>query len=75
MKDQQNPRFSVEPMQGQKMPEKWRDNAPLRAKMADAAYKYNLENAWKGQDSQNSGSIMRDSRLKPLQWRDIIGEK
>ena len=75
MKDQQNPRFSVQPQQGQRLPENWQQQAKMRDAMAKTHYQWQLENAWKGQDSQNSGNLMRDSRLKPLQWKDIVGEK
>jgi len=50
--------------------------APKRAAMANAAYLHNLENAWKGSDTNASGTnAMRDARLKPPSWEDIIGQK
>ena len=75
MNNQQNPRFSVQPQQGQKLPENWQQQAKTRDAMAKTHYQWELENAWKGQNVQNSGNIMRDSRLKPIEWRDIYGEK
>ena len=58
-----NPRFSVQPMQGQPLPSNWRENAPKRAAMAEAAYLHNLQNAWK-QGSQNADpNFMRSARL------------
>ena len=75
MKNQQNPRFSVQPMQGQKLPDNWQQQAKMRAALAETHYQWELENAWRGQDAQNSGNIMRDSRLKPIQWKDILGEQ
>jgi hypothetical protein len=71
-----NPRFSVNPPAGKPLDSRWKEMAPKRASMADAAYLHNLENAWKPSDGSGStGNIMRDSRLKPPSWEDIIGQK
>lgn len=71
-----NPNFSVQPPAGKPLDSNWKEMAPKRASMADAAYRFNLENAWKGSDtSGSSGNIMRDARLKPPSWEDIIGQK
>jgi len=72
-----NPRFSVQPMAGKQLPERWKAMAPQRAKDAEAAYLNALQNAWKGSDGNGSGSanIMRDARLQPPDWRELFGEK
>lgn len=71
-----NPRFSVQPQAGQKMPPNWQQQAKARAEAADQAYLDRLQNAWKGSDtSGSSGNIMRNSRLKPPSWDDLLGEK
>lgn len=75
MKEQTNPRFSVQPMQGKKLPADWHQQAKIRSAMADSHYQWELENAWRSKDTGNSGNIMRDSRLKPVEWRDVFGEK
>ena len=63
MNNQQNPRFSVQPQQGQRLPDNWRENAAARARMADAAYKHNLENAWKKGYEGTDPNVMRSARL------------
>lgn len=71
-----NPRFSVEPLSGQKLPPGWQRQARQRAEMADAAYLNRLQNAWKGSDTNgSSGNIMRDCRLRQPSWEDIVGQK
>jgi hypothetical protein len=71
-----NPRFSVNPPAGKPLDSNWKQMAPKRAAMANAAYLHNLENAWKGSDTNASGTnAMRDARLKPPSWEDIIGQK
>jgi len=72
-----NPRFSVQPMAGKPLPERWKAIAPQRAKDAEAAYLNALQNAWKGSNSNGSGgtNLMRDARLKPPTWDDILGKK
>jgi len=72
-----SPRFSVQPMAGRPLPERWRAMAPQRAKDAEAAYLDALQNAWKGGDTNGSGgaNIMRDARLKQPDWRELFGEK
>ena len=68
-----NPLFSVAPPAGQPLPPNWQRQARQRATMAEAAYKHALENAWRGNGS--APNPMHDARLKPVEWRDIIGEK
>lgn len=76
MAQQQNPRFSVIPPAGRQLDSKWKEMAPKRASMADAAYRFNLENAWKASDANGlSDNTMRNARLKPPSWEDIIGQK
>jgi len=72
-----NPRFSVQPPAGRPLPERWRAMAPQRAKDANASYLDALHNAWKGSNTIGSSraNIMRDARLKPPSWEDILGKK
>jgi len=72
-----NPRFSVQPMGGKQLPERWMAEAPQRAKEAENAYLNAIQNAWKGSEGNGSGSgnIMRDARLKPPTWEDMFGKK
>jgi len=72
-----NPRFSVQPMAGKPLPERWRAMAPQRAIDAEKAYLNSLQNAWKGSDANSSGgaNIMRDARLKPPSWQELLGDK
>ena len=72
-----NPRFSVQPMAGKQLPERWKAMAPQRARDAEKAYLDALQNAWKGSDTSGFGgaNIMRDARLQPPSWEDIFGKK
>jgi len=51
--------------------------APQRAIDAEKAYLNSLQNAWKGSDANSSGgaNIMRDARLKPPSWQELLGDK
>jgi len=64
-------------MAGRPLPERWKAIAPQRAKDAEAAYLNVLQNAWKGSDANSSGgaNIMRDARLKPPSWQELLGDK
>lgn len=58
-----NPFFSVGVPQGQPLPPDWAAKAKDRARLAEADYRWRLENGWK-QGSQNADpNIMRASRL------------
>ena len=71
-----NPRFSVNPPAGKPLDSNWKEMAPKRSAMANAAYLHNLENGWKSSDSGgSSANIMRDARLKPPSWEDLCGQK
>lgn len=70
-----NPRFSVQPQQGQPLPSDWQSKAQLRAKLAQAGYLHDLENAWRGQQNTGDANIMRQSRLQPPEWHDLLGER
>jgi hypothetical protein len=70
-----NPRFSVQPQQGQKLPSDWQSKARQRAKMAEAGYLHDLQNAWRGHANSTDSNIMRQSRLHPPEWHDLLGER
>ena len=70
-----NPRFSVQPQQGQKLPPDWQSKAGLRAKMAETGYLHDLQNAWRGRPDAVDSNAMRQSRLHPPEWRDLLGER
>ncbi len=58
-----NPRFSVQPQAGRPLPANWQQNAPKRAAMADAAYRFNLENAWRQGHESPDPNVARSARL------------
>jgi len=64
-------------MAGNPLPERWRAMAPQRAKDAEQAYLNALQNTWKGSNANGSGgsNIMRDARLKPPSWQELLGDK
>lgn len=73
-----NPRFSVQPMAGRQLPPRWKAQAPQRALEASQNYANWLENAWRGGGSPGDATdpnIMRQSRLQPPEWKDIVGER
>jgi hypothetical protein len=70
-----SPRFSVQPPQGKPLPSDWQSKAHQRAKMAETGYLHDLENAWRGQTNAADANIMRQSRLHPPEWRDLLGER
>lgn len=48
--------------------------------MADAAYRFNLENAWRQGHESADPNIARTARLsgnnhKPLDWGELTGQK
>jgi hypothetical protein len=69
-----NPRFSVHPHQGQPLPSNWQQAAKERAKAADAHYLENLQNAWRSRDSADP-NMMRQARLQPPSWDELLGKK
>ena len=74
-----NPRFSVQPQAGRPLPEDWRQKAPKRAAMAQAAYLHNLENAWRQGYESPDPNTARTARLsnnhKPLDWNELLGQQ
>lgn len=55
--------ISVPPIGGQQLDADWRKKAQQRAAMADAHYKYQLENGWKRGNEGPDPNIMRNARL------------
>lgn len=70
-----NPRFSVQPPAGQCLPSDWQSKAKQRAQMAEAGYLHDLQNAWRGRPDAVDPNVMRQSRLQPPEWRDLLGER
>ena len=70
-----NPRFSVQPMQGQKLPPDWQTKAHQRSKMAETGYLHDLQNAWRGRPDAADSNAMRQARLQHPEWRDLLGER
>jgi hypothetical protein len=64
---------------GQKLPSDWQSKSEMRAKMADAHYLFELQNAWRGNPNAADPNSMRAARLNqphdPVQWREILGDK
>lgn len=64
---------------GQKLSPDWQSKSKLRAKLADAHYLFELQNAWRGNPNAADPNSMRAARLSPshdaVQWCEILGEK
>lgn len=64
---------------GQKLPSDWQSKSKMRAKLADAHYLFELQNAWRPNPNAADPNSMRAARLSqphdPVQWREILGEK
>lgn len=58
-----NPFWSVQPQQGQPLPDDWQAKAKDRARLAEADYRWRLENGWKQGSENPDPNIMRASRL------------
>jgi len=74
---QHHPANLVEvPIQGQRLPANWQEQAKHRAAMAEAAYKFNLENAWKRGFEGNDPNTARNCRLSGQpSWQDLLGDQ
>lgn len=68
------PNIQIHNHQGQPLPKNWQAMAKQRAIAAEAEYLANLQNAWRSSNQEHSGSIARDSRLKPLSWTELLGD-
>lgn len=51
--------------QGEKLPEDWTLNAPLRARQASRDYLERLQNAWRGPLLRTNDSDLMQARLRP----------
>lgn len=64
---------------GQKLPSDWQSKSKMRAKMADAHYLFELQNAWRGNPNAVDPNPMRAARLNQpnheVQWKEILGEQ
>jgi len=69
------PNIRIHNQQGQPLPKDWQAMAKQRANAAEAAYVDNIQNAWRSSNQEQSGSIARDSRLKPPSWIELFGNK
>ena len=60
-----NPRITAHCLQGQKLPDNWKQLAAGRAKQADDQYLDRLQNAWRnaGNNAQQNQPSMRAARL------------
>jgi hypothetical protein len=58
-----NPYWSVQPQQGQPLPNDWQAKAKDRARLAEADYLWRLQNGWKQGNENPDPNIMRASRL------------
>jgi len=81
MNKRTNPANLVEvPMQGQRLPANWQEQAKHRAAMAEAAYRHHIENAWRNNSGplnviQKAGLANNGTNHQPLSWDELTGNK